>query len=115
MHGSVRASVISMNCIVLWRGYLLATQHRCRSHHGLYRSRIICTAAEITREGIAYLVLCRARVATQERVGREDHAWCAESTLHSSSFNKCLLQWVQFSRRTKALNGCQRTSANPCS
>src|SRR5262249_46271321 len=63
------------------------------------------TAAEIASDALPNFRLCRARIAVQQCLGRENHARRTKATLHRAVLRKGFLDWMELVALGEPLDG----------
>jgi hypothetical protein len=75
------------------------------SMHGSADTRVGATTADVPRKRQINGAIVRLGVVGQQRDDRKDHPWGAVAALHTTYFDKCLLNGVQSAVAHKPLNG----------
>src|ERR1017187_1524592 len=73
--------------------------------HRVHDLVVTRAAAQIARQRVAHLGLARIRIAIEERLGRDQKSWRADSALEARIFEELLLQRMQRRAVRQALDG----------
>src|ERR1700726_519651 len=110
---------VSFSCIYFFRDcyspILLSGTYRLgstRTHlfcgvlNGTHDILIACAAADIALKSLANLFFSRIGVVLEQLIRGHNHTGCAEPTLQAVLLPEALLDWMQTSLGSQALNGC---------